>query len=111
MKVCPRHTFWTTSGWFEAPKASFEYIILINIFQMIQSSFLAETADLLLEVSNKTPTEEKDVDTQGTGIQMLNYIFSVCILFSKPALAQFLLLAGIVTGLGNEKTPPPPPKS
>ncbi len=33
---------------------------------MIQSSFLVETADLLLEVSNTTPTEEKDVDTQGT---------------------------------------------
>ncbi len=39
---------------------------------MIQSYFLAETADLLLEVSNTTPTEEKDVDTQGTRVQLLN---------------------------------------
>jgi hypothetical protein len=56
---------------------------------MIQSYFLVETADLLLEVSNKTPTEEKDVDTQGTRVQLLNkclnYVFTVFIHFKKPA--------------------------
>jgi hypothetical protein len=86
LKVCPSHTFWTTSGWFEA---SFENLILMNIFLMIQSSFLAETADLLLEVSNKTPTEEKDVNTQGTRVQLLNkrlnYVFKLFIHFYKPA--------------------------
>ena len=39
---------------------------------MIQSYFLVETPDLLLEVSNKTPTEENDVDTQGTRVQLQN---------------------------------------